>query len=158
MDSHFLTSSTSLQAKCQRYTRIINRSLVHKKSTKNFIKFKRYEIKIPFFLTLFLFKSYGLLMIKFFLFLLFSFFCRIKYNYCYSHHQQQKKNKLLVTKASTEKARTDLVPVEVADEKEGTIAGAVALIIGTSIGSGILALPQKAAPAVNYPSLFVSFT
>ncbi|XWS07947.1 hypothetical protein CRYUN_Cryun41cG0034900 [Craigia yunnanensis] len=33
--------------------------------------------------------------------------------------------------------------------KKGTIAGAVALIIGTSIGSGILALPQKASPAVK---------
>ena len=33
-------------------------------------------------------------------------------------------------------------------KKKGTISGAVALIIGTSIGSGILALPQKAAPAV----------
>ena len=34
-------------------------------------------------------------------------------------------------------------------EKKGTIAGAVALIIGTSIGSGLLALPQKALPAVT---------
>lgn len=33
-------------------------------------------------------------------------------------------------------------------KKKGTIAGAVALIIGTSIGSGILALPKKASPAV----------
>ncbi|KAE8684895.1 Vacuolar membrane ATPase 10 [Hibiscus syriacus] len=36
--------------------------------------------------------------------------------------------------------------------KRGTIAGAVALIIGTSIGSGILALPQKASPAGLVPS------
>ncbi|GMJ11958.1 hypothetical protein HRI_004865000 [Hibiscus trionum] len=36
--------------------------------------------------------------------------------------------------------------------KKGTIAGAVALIIGTSIGSGILALPQKASPAGLVPS------
>lgn len=35
------------------------------------------------------------------------------------------------------------------DQEKGTIAGAVALIIGTSIGSGILALPQKASPAVK---------
>lgn len=50
-------------------------------------------------------------------------------------------------------------PIELSDEpskiakKKGTVAGAVALIIGTSIGSGILALPQKASPAVN---LFLS--
>ncbi|KAI4384408.1 hypothetical protein MLD38_002572 [Melastoma candidum] len=37
-------------------------------------------------------------------------------------------------------------------KKKGTIAGAVALIIGTSIGSGILALPQRAAPAGIVPS------
>lgn len=45
-------------------------------------------------------------------------------------------------------------------KKKGTIAGAVALVIGTSIGSGILALPEKASPAVlSYLSLllFVSF-
>ncbi|KAL1125145.1 hypothetical protein V6Z11_A13G024500 [Gossypium hirsutum] len=36
--------------------------------------------------------------------------------------------------------------------KKGTIAGAVALIVGTSIGSGILALPQKASPAGVVPS------
>lgn len=39
--------------------------------------------------------------------------------------------------------------------KKGTIAGAVALIVGTSIGSGILALPEKASPAVT-TSLSVS--
>ncbi|OMO82581.1 Tryptophan/tyrosine permease [Corchorus capsularis] len=39
-----------------------------------------------------------------------------------------------------------------ADGKKGSIAGAVALIIGTSIGSGILALPQKASPAGVLPS------
>lgn len=33
--------------------------------------------------------------------------------------------------------------------KKGTVAGAVALIIGTSIGSGILALPNKTSPAVT---------
>ncbi|TYG85061.1 hypothetical protein ES288_A13G023000v1 [Gossypium darwinii] len=36
--------------------------------------------------------------------------------------------------------------------KKGTIAGAVALIVGTGIGSGILALPQKASPAGVVPS------
>ncbi|KAK6933353.1 Amino acid/polyamine transporter 2 [Dillenia turbinata] len=38
------------------------------------------------------------------------------------------------------------------NDKKGTIAGAVALIIGTSIGSGILALPQKTSPAGILPS------
>ncbi|XP_058204645.1 uncharacterized protein LOC131318720 isoform X2 [Rhododendron vialii] len=37
-------------------------------------------------------------------------------------------------------------------KKKGTIGGAVALIIGTSIGSGILALPQKTSPAGLLPS------
>ncbi|XP_057485758.1 uncharacterized protein LOC130772037 [Actinidia eriantha] len=37
-------------------------------------------------------------------------------------------------------------------KKKGTIVGAVALIIGTSIGSGILALPQKTSPAGVLPS------
>lgn len=35
------------------------------------------------------------------------------------------------------------------DQNKGSMAGAVALVIGTSIGSGILALPQKASPAVK---------
>ncbi|WVZ56279.1 hypothetical protein U9M48_006833 [Paspalum notatum var. saurae] len=33
------------------------------------------------------------------------------------------------------------------EEKRGSVAGAVALIVGTSIGSGILAVPQRTAPA-----------
>lgn len=41
--------------------------------------------------------------------------------------------------------------------KKGTIAGAVALIVGTSIGSGILALPQKASPAVNCSQYILIF-
>ncbi|KAH7853794.1 hypothetical protein Vadar_006696 [Vaccinium darrowii] len=36
-------------------------------------------------------------------------------------------------------------------KKKGTIAGAVALIIGTTIGSGILALPRKTSPAGLVP-------
>ena len=39
-------------------------------------------------------------------------------------------------------------------EKKGTIAGAVAFIIGTSVGSGILALPEKASPAVTFSLSF----
>ncbi|XP_050211834.1 uncharacterized protein LOC126661991 [Mercurialis annua] len=50
---------------------------------------------------------------------------------------------------SLEKKNDD---VEFVGEKKGTIGGAVALIIGTSIGSGILALPQKASPAGIIPS------
>jgi tyrosine-specific transport protein len=42
-------------------------------------------------------------------------------------------------------------------KKKGTIAGAVALIIGTSIGSGILALPKKASPAVLLSKSFSYF-
>ena len=38
-------------------------------------------------------------------------------------------------------------------EKRGSVAGAVALIVGTSIGSGILAVPQRTAPAVSLSSL-----
>ncbi|MCD9639669.1 hypothetical protein HAX54_024371 [Datura stramonium] len=37
-------------------------------------------------------------------------------------------------------------------KKKGTVAGAVALIIGTSIGSGILVLPPKTSPAGIIPS------
>ncbi|TXG49548.1 hypothetical protein EZV62_025423 [Acer yangbiense] len=44
------------------------------------------------------------------------------------------------------------MPIIKVDEKKGSIAGAVALVIGTSIGSGILALPQKASPAGILPS------
>lgn len=39
-------------------------------------------------------------------------------------------------------------PVKISKKNKGTIAGAVSLIIGTSIGSGILALPLKTSPAV----------
>lgn len=39
--------------------------------------------------------------------------------------------------------------------KKGTIAGAVALIIGTSIGSGILSLPKKTSAAVIPHSVWI---
>ncbi|XP_057784577.1 uncharacterized protein LOC131001946 [Salvia miltiorrhiza] len=42
-------------------------------------------------------------------------------------------------------------PVKIS-RKKGSIAGAVALIIGTSIGTGILALPKKTFPAGLVPS------
>ncbi|XP_023540721.1 uncharacterized protein LOC111800990 [Cucurbita pepo subsp. pepo] len=48
-------------------------------------------------------------------------------------------------------SREELQPVTL-PEKKGTIAGAVAFIIGTSVGSGILALPEKASPAGLFPS------
>lgn len=47
-------------------------------------------------------------------------------------------------------------PVKIS-KKKGTIAGAVSLIIGTSIGSGILALPKKTSPAVSCSSFFTNF-
>lgn len=34
-------------------------------------------------------------------------------------------------------------------KKKGSLGGAIALVIGTSIGTGLLALPQKASPAVH---------
>ncbi|KAI3721416.1 hypothetical protein L2E82_32426 [Cichorium intybus] len=43
-------------------------------------------------------------------------------------------------------------PIAVSGKKKGSVSGAVALIIGTSIGSGILALPQKTSPAGLIPS------
>ncbi|XP_031482134.1 uncharacterized protein LOC116252170 isoform X1 [Nymphaea colorata] len=38
------------------------------------------------------------------------------------------------------------------DQEKGSVMGAVALIVGTSIGSGILALPMKTAPAGLIPT------
>lgn len=55
-----------------------------------------------------------------------------------SHHICRFKKKIFLTASLKDEASS----------KKGTIAGAVALIIGTSIGSGILALPQKTYPAV----------
>ncbi|CAN0825482.1 Tyrosine-specific transport system 1 [Linum grandiflorum] len=55
------------------------------------------------------------------------------------------------SKGSVETSSDDPI-VELVAEKKGTIGGAVALIIGTSIGSGILALPNKALPAGIIPS------
>ncbi|KAK4279684.1 hypothetical protein QN277_011423 [Acacia crassicarpa] len=44
-------------------------------------------------------------------------------------------------------------PSEAGDSnKKGSLAGAIALVIGTNIGSGMLALPQKASPAGFVPS------
>ncbi|CAK9313443.1 unnamed protein product [Citrullus colocynthis] len=48
-------------------------------------------------------------------------------------------------------SREELQPVT-SSEKKGTVAGAMAFIIGTSIGSGILAIPEKVSPAGFFPS------
>ncbi|KAL2549497.1 Tryptophan/tyrosine permease [Forsythia ovata] len=76
------------------------------------------------------------------------------YAYCYSQPGRQqshnwkssaaKKKKFCLVKLNEENARIS--------KKKGSIAGAVALIIGTSIGSGILALPKKTSPAGLLPS------
>ncbi|KAF8021906.1 hypothetical protein BT93_G2138 [Corymbia citriodora subsp. variegata] len=58
-------------------------------------------------------------------------------------------------RAKHARAEHESQAVEVAEEgseKKGTMAGAVALIVGTSIGSGILALPKKASSAGLFPS------
>lgn len=76
-----------------------------------------------------------------------SFACCYRYNrrlLCY----EQKEEGL--------QSREELQPVT-SSEKKGTVAGAMAFIIGTSIGSGILAIPEKASPAVTlYSSLYIS--
>ncbi|XP_052200166.1 uncharacterized protein LOC127806731 isoform X3 [Diospyros lotus] len=66
---------------------------------------------------------------------------------------------LPVSKATTKKYQANLreEPPNSA-QKRGTLAGAVALIIGTSIGSGILALPQKTSPAGLLPSSITLIT
>ncbi|KAJ0102034.1 hypothetical protein Patl1_06123 [Pistacia atlantica] len=62
----------------------------------------------------------------------------------------KQEHKLLISRKSYAtkaiKLEQEEEPLKVV-EKKGTVAGAVALVIGTSIGSGILALPQKASPA-----------
>lgn len=70
---------------------------------------------------------------------------------CYLHWQQQKpviRRKHFARKAQKFSTGLSKRTSKVAEKKEGTVAGAVALIIGTSIGTGILALPEKAFPAV----------
>ncbi|KAL2526419.1 Tryptophan/tyrosine permease [Abeliophyllum distichum] len=76
------------------------------------------------------------------------------YTYCCSQLGRQqshnwkssaaKKKKFCLVKLNEENARIS--------KKKGSIAGAVALVIGTSIGSGILALPKKTSPAGLLPS------
>ncbi|XP_059457368.1 uncharacterized protein LOC132187172 isoform X3 [Corylus avellana] len=80
---------------------------------------------------------------------------RISHYTCFCY-QQQEQSSLFTRKTYAKKTKKNFIqsreePDKVA-KKKGTIAGAVALIIGTSIGSGILALPQKASPAGVVPS------
>lgn len=64
----------------------------------------------------------------------------------------------LRSKPARAKRGSEAVEVgEEGSEKKGTMAGAVALIVGTSIGSGILALPKKASSAVKPLSLLIYF-
>ncbi|KAH9768271.1 hypothetical protein KPL71_011552 [Citrus sinensis] len=78
--------------------------------------------------------------------------------YPYACSQWRQEQKLSITRKPSylNKAKKGLIQLEEEtiknDQEKGTIAGAVALIIGTSIGSGILALPQKASPAGIFPS------
>ncbi|GAB4854929.1 hypothetical protein Ancab_023517 [Ancistrocladus abbreviatus] len=84
-------------------------------------------------------------------------------NYAYAypaafghHHPPQFKNPLLLAR-KTSKQQKALKQEDPSNDNaetghKGTIAGAVALIIGTSIGSGILALPKKISPAGFVPS------
>ncbi|XP_042952302.1 tyrosine-specific transport protein 2-like isoform X3 [Carya illinoinensis] len=79
---------------------------------------------------------------------------RISYYTCFCY-QRQEQNSLFSRKSyakMTKKCFAQLreEPTDIA--RKGSIAGAVALIIGTTIGSGILALPQKASPAGLVPS------
>lgn len=54
---------------------------------------------------------------------------------------------LFATKSSKKREELEAAPPNGLEPK-GTVAGAVALIIGTGIGSGILALPRKTSNAV----------
>ncbi|XP_062001221.1 uncharacterized protein LOC133718397 [Rosa rugosa] len=84
---------------------------------------------------------------------------RIYHACSYSQQLQQQQTSSFTRNGFVKKAKTgairlslDVKPIKDPNKKKGTIAGAVALIIGTSIGSGILALPEKASPAGFIPS------
>ncbi|XP_044460971.1 tyrosine-specific transport protein 2-like isoform X2 [Mangifera indica] len=83
----------------------------------------------------------------------------IKYFPCVCQGYNQKHQLLISRKCYAKKAKKSLIqleeeeePIKVVENEKGTVAGAVALVICTSIGSGILALPQKASPAGILPS------
>ncbi|KAK9061254.1 hypothetical protein SSX86_018434 [Deinandra increscens subsp. villosa] len=69
----------------------------------------------------------------------------------YISSQLQGENSQLKRTSSKKQSKLE-DPIAISGTKKGTIAGAVALIVGTSIGSGILALPQKTSPAGLVPS------
>ncbi|KAM0023298.1 putative amino acid/polyamine transporter 2 [Helianthus debilis subsp. tardiflorus] len=71
------------------------------------------------------------------------------YHYAYTTCQFQGENSQL---KGTLKKQSKVDPIALSGTKKGTVAGAVALIIGTSIGTGILALPQKTSPVGLVPS------
>ncbi|XP_076895773.1 uncharacterized protein LOC143548527 [Bidens hawaiensis] len=64
--------------------------------------------------------------------------------------QLQGENSIL--KKQSKVAADAITPAAISGTKKGTVSGAVALIVGTSIGSGILALPHKTSPAGLLPS------
>ncbi|KAK3005136.1 hypothetical protein RJ639_015673 [Escallonia herrerae] len=73
--------------------------------------------------------------------------------YCQLQNERspQRSRKVYLTRGEKCLAVLKKEPIKVS-KKKGTIAGAVALIIGTSIGSGILALPKETTPAGLLPS------
>ncbi|CAJ1947966.1 unnamed protein product [Sphenostylis stenocarpa] len=85
--------------------------------------------------------------------------CKNYHNYlCHLQWQQQKpviRRKHYASKAQKFSNGLSKETSKVVEKKEGTVAGAVALIIGTSIGTGILALPEKAFPGIIPSSVSV---
>ncbi|GMH31854.1 hypothetical protein Nepgr_033698 [Nepenthes gracilis] len=67
------------------------------------------------------------------------------------NRRRQKQKPLLAQKPSSHRGLKER-PKYVKTDQKGTVGGAVALIVGTSIGSGILALPKKISPAGFVPS------
>ncbi|KAF8402741.1 hypothetical protein HHK36_010831 [Tetracentron sinense] len=80
-------------------------------------------------------------------------------SYCgFASHWQHGEKKLAARNWKFFAAKADESTVQLREEslkgseKKGTVIGAVALIIGTSIGTGILALPKRTSPAGFIPS------
>ncbi|KAK2971655.1 hypothetical protein RJ640_010896 [Escallonia rubra] len=73
-------------------------------------------------------------------------YCRLQ-----RERSPQRSRKVYLTQGEKCLAVLKEEPIKVS-KKKGTIVGAVALIIGTSIGSGILALPKETTPAGLLPS------
>ncbi|KAJ8557088.1 hypothetical protein K7X08_002713 [Anisodus acutangulus] len=80
----------------------------------------------------------------------------LKYRISYQHSQRRyewipNSWRITATKGKECSAKAE-EETQKSYKKKDTVAGAVSLIIGTSIGSGILALPQKTSPAGIIPS------